>query len=235
MRLIQKGKAPRSLVEYGKSVHATYDGLPTETKVDLRVALIRDQRGLCCYCMGRIHDDESKHDKGIAQQSQAQVRIEHWKSQSDNDQLQLEWGNLFAACHGNEGKEPDDQHCDVRKGKREITISPLISKHVASLTYGSAGHIQSSDPILQRDIEEALNLNHVSLQRNRKDAISGMVEGLIRRERKRTSNAPGALPEPLLRAELSKCCEFDSRGRLPPFAGALAYWLEKRLGLKHSA
>jgi len=235
MRLIHKGKEPRALVEYGKTEQATYEGLPTATKVDLRAALIRDQGGLCCYCMGRIHHDEAREAKGLDQQSEGQVRIEHWKPQSEYPDLQLAWTNLFAACHGNEGKDPKDQHCDVRKGKQEMTVSPLLPKHIASLTYGTAGQIQSNDQTLQKDLDDVLNLNHVTLQRNRKEAILGMLESLLQAERKRTGKPAGTLPVPVLRAKLSRCNEFDAQGRLPPFAGALAYKLEKRLGISRTA
>lgn len=229
MRLIQKGKAPRSLVEYGKSEHASYDGLPADAKVELRAALIRDQGGLCCYCMARIHDDQTKTEKGLEQQAEYQVRIEHWKPQSGPNTLQLAWSNLFAACHGNEGKDPKDQHCDVRKGNQEMTLSPLLPQHISSLTYGATGQIKSTDSLLQQNMNDVLNLNHVILQRNRKEAVQGMIESLLRLERKRTGKPPGELPKPLLRAELARCNEFDKDGRLPPFAGALAYRLEKRL------
>lgn len=234
MRLIRKGNEPRSLLEYSKSEHATYEGLPVETKVELRAALIRDQGGLCCYCMARIHDDQTKAAKGLEQQSEYQVRIEHWKPQSGPNALQLAWSNLFAACHGNEGKDPKDQHCDVRKGSQEMALCPLLSQHISSLTYGAAGQIQSTDSLLQQNMNDVLNLNHVTLQRNRKEAVLGMIESLHRISRKKSGNA-GQFPDSLLRAELTRCNEFDTQGRLPPFAWALAYWLEKRLGLKQSA
>jgi uncharacterized protein (TIGR02646 family) len=235
VRLIQKGKEPRRLLEYSKLEHATYEGMPTEAKIELRSALIRDQGGLCCYCMCRIHEDEVKERKQLEQHKESQVRIEHWKSQSEHADLQLSWPNLFAACHGNEGKDRADQHCDVRKGKLQMTLNPTVQKHIASLRYDTTGQLQSNDPILQKDLDEVLNLNHVSLRRNRKEAVQAMIDSLHRLEKKKTGGTPRPFPDMLLRSKLSRCNEFDSTGRLPPFAGALAYWLEKRLGLKQSA
>jgi uncharacterized protein (TIGR02646 family) len=242
MRLIRKSKEPKELLEYRLLPGATFDGLPSMVKSAIRKALVRDQGGLCCYCMRRIHDDDDKERKQLEQQQVSQVRIEHWKPQSKHAALQLAWLNLFAACNGNEGSSPNDQTCDVRKGDCDMTLDPLLPKHIASLHYcesaSNAEHPQhkqkgleigSTNPDIQQDLEHVLNLNHATLRRNRKEAMRAMIDGLIRVTRK-TLGAPGQFPNALLRSELSRCTEFDSKGRLPPFAGALAYWLEKRLG-----
>lgn len=240
MRLIRKDKEPRSLVEYRKLENATYDGLPTDTKIELRTALIGEQGGLCCYCMRRIRDDEEKERKQQKNEKESQVRIEHWKpqsrydGQSNHEDLTLAWTNLFAACNGNEGNAHSEQHCDVRKHNEEITLNPTNPRHIASLSYGTSGQLQSEDAALHRDLEDVLNLNHVTLQRNRKDAVQGMLESLHRLAQKRTASKIGTFSDALLRAELARCSEFDAQNRLPPFAGALAYWLEKRLGTKSS-
>jgi uncharacterized protein (TIGR02646 family) len=234
MRLIRKDKEPRSLVEYRKIEGATYDGLPSDTKIELRTALIGEQGGLCCYCMRRIRDDEEKERKQQENEKDNQVRIEHWKPQSRHRDLALSWTNLFAACNGNEGKDHSDQHCDVRKHDDEITLNPTNPRHIASLSYGTSGQLQSEDATVQRDLDQSLNLNHVTLQRNRKDAVRGMIESLHRLAQKRTASKIGAFSDALLRAELARCSDFDAQNRLPPFAGALAYWLEKRLGTKSS-
>jgi len=217
MRLIRKGSEPKALLAYRLLPSASYEGLPSETKVDVRGALLRDQGAICCYCMQRI--------------AASDVRIEHFRSQSNHADLALSWENLLAACHGSEGRSPDEQHCDVRKGDRDITLSPLVSRHVATLCYSASGEIRSSDEVLQRDIGEpgkgqdkgALNLNHPTLQRNRKEAVKALIDALHRKK-------SGEFPITLLRAQLARCTQPDARGQLPPFVGALVYWLEKRLG-----
>lgn len=246
MRLVRKSKEPKELLEYRLLPGATFDGLPSGVKSAVRKALVRDQGGLCCYCMRRIRDDDDKERKQLEQQQVSQVRIEHWKPQSKHAALQLAWLNLFAACNGNEGSSPNDQTCDVRKGDREMTLDPLLPKHIASLHYCESAsnpeplpqdrkslEIGSTNPDIQEDLEHVLNLNHAMLRRNRKEAIQAMVDGLVRVTRK-MQGIPGQFPDALLRSELSRCTEFDNNGRLPPFAGALAHWLKKRLGLDNA-
>jgi hypothetical protein len=57
-------------------------------KDGLRAALVRDQRGLCCYCMTRVEATGTR------------MKIEHWRCQSRNADLELAYSNLLAACLG---------------------------------------------------------------------------------------------------------------------------------------
>ena len=52
MRAITKGQEPRSLVEHRRNTHSNYSNYAD--KDGLRAVLVRDQRGLCCYCMKQI-------------------------------------------------------------------------------------------------------------------------------------------------------------------------------------
>ena len=52
MRAIAKGREPQSLAAHRRKPHSNYDNY--EDKDALRKALAGEQRGLCCYCMGRI-------------------------------------------------------------------------------------------------------------------------------------------------------------------------------------
>jgi len=49
------------------------------------------------------------------------MKIEHWHSQDRYEAEQLDYGNLLGACMGNEGKAHWDQHCDTRKGDRDLS------------------------------------------------------------------------------------------------------------------
>lgn len=214
MRLIQKGPEPNRFIEFrtGQSLNQSFQNLPADVKETLRKALVHDQAGLCCYCMSRIRNDSTS------------TRIEHWQSQSAHPELSLAWKNLLAACPGNEGVDPKKQHCDVRKGNTSISISPLISKHIDSLSYATSGEIRTSDNSLEDDINNTLNLNHPTLKGNRKSAVYMMVELLVRKHKGKE------FPIAALKAELSRCETPDSQGQLPPFVGALAFWIRKRLG-----
>lgn len=109
MKRIIKGKETLSLVEHRLKPFADYDNY--SEKDELRVSLLTEQGHICCYCMQRISD--------------SRMKIEHWKSQDDYPELQLDYNNLLGACQGGEGSPKHLQHCDTRKGNTEITINPL--------------------------------------------------------------------------------------------------------------
>ena len=57
-----------SLTAHRKTPHSNYDNYAD--KDVLRDALVTEQGGICCYCMGRIRNGPKT------------VKIEHWKSRS---------------------------------------------------------------------------------------------------------------------------------------------------------
>lgn len=171
MRTIVKGAEPASLRAYRAAPGATYDGQDfTEVKDDLRQALVRDQRGLCCYCTA-----------GIAPEA-ARMKVEHWKPQSRYPDLQLAWKNLLGACLGNPGSRPQSQSCDTFKGDREIKLDPHNPDHIATLRCRSNGRIYSTDEQLQADIEEGLNLNTERLVNERKQLLTRFINLLDKGE-----------------------------------------------------
>ena len=91
------------------AAHAYYDNYPE--KDTLRKALVSEQRGLCCYCMGRIRSDSMK--------------VEHWRCQSRFCGEQLDYRNLLGACQGGEGQPRSRQHCDTRKGDSDSSLESL--------------------------------------------------------------------------------------------------------------
>lgn len=110
MRQIIKKREPRSLTEHRASSHADYENYAD--KQGLREAIVRDQGGICCYCMQRIKPDERR------------MKIEHWAAQDTNPERQLDYRNLLGACLGGQGHPLAQQHCDTRKGSQALTIHP---------------------------------------------------------------------------------------------------------------
>jgi len=102
MRAITKGAEPASLTAHRQTQRCDYDNYAD--KATLRQALVTDQRGICCYCMGRIRNGS------------ATMKIEHWRCQSCYPDEQLNYRNLLGACLGGNGQPPHLQHCDTRKG-----------------------------------------------------------------------------------------------------------------------
>jgi uncharacterized protein (TIGR02646 family) len=92
MRPIIKGADPASLTAHRQTPRCDYDNYAD--KVTLRHALVTEQRGICCYCMGRIHNGPLT------------MKIEHWRSQSRFPGEQLSYRNLLGACLGGDGQPP---------------------------------------------------------------------------------------------------------------------------------
>jgi uncharacterized protein (TIGR02646 family) len=215
MRLIRKGAEPPLLLAYRKTQGARYGGLPAEAKVELRSALVRDQHGLCCFCMQRVEARVAPELK---------VKIAHRVPQAVDPARDLEWNNLFAACHGNEGAPHERQHCDTRQGKEELRVSPREPAHVASLSYTVRGEIRTSRDDLRKDLAKTLNLNDPALCNARREARESLLRAMAQRAGKREFSSPE------LRRALERASTPDVSGNLPPFAGALEWWLRRRLG-----
>ena len=112
MRHIAKGNEPPSLTTHRLSPHCDYNNYAA--KDDLRDALIREQRGLCCYCMGRIWNGTTT------------MKIEHWQCQAHHPAEQLNYRNLLGACLGGRGQPGHLQHCDTRRGIAISSGTPPI-------------------------------------------------------------------------------------------------------------
>lgn len=151
------------------------------------------------------------------------VKIAHWMPQQVDGARDLEWSNLLAACPGNEGAPYERQHCDTRQGNQVLRVFPCESTHIASLSYTGRGEIRTSRDDLRDDLEKKLNLNEEALCRGRREAVLRMADVFGRR-------GGGAFPEAALRRALERCSTPDASGNLPPFAGALEWWLRRRLG-----
>ena len=164
MRTINKRPEPRSLTTHRNSRHCDYDNF--QDMDALRRALLTEQRGLCCYCMGRIRNDPAK------------MKVEHWQCQSRYPTEQLNYRNLLAACWGGDGRPPRLQHCDTRKGDSDLKWNPADpSRHIEGrVWYELDGTIHSNDPDFDGQLNEVLNLNLPVLKRNRKALLDVVLE-----------------------------------------------------------
>ena len=221
MRQISKSEPPASFISYRLSPAACYDGMSTMTKEQLRDSLLLEQGYLCGYCISRI--------------SAETMRIEHWSPQSSNPARELDYGNLLAACPGNEGMPPKLQHCDVRKGDRELKYNPAEPSRQIELRirYLGDGTIRSDDQEFDDQLNDVLNLNYQErdgrlpnqpvpgrLVRNRKAVIDGVQELLGSRSGRRTRRQIQGIIERLTR---------PVDGKLPAYCAVTVYFLMKRL------
>lgn len=163
MRAIAKGAEPNSLLQHRLQQHCNYDNYAQ--KDDLRNALVAEQRGLCCYCMGRIRADG------------ASMRIEHWRCQAMFPDEQLAYANLLGACRGGDGESAVGHHCDVRKADQELLWNPANPEHAieARVRYLSDGRIESKDDVFNGQLDAVLNLNLARLRSNRKVVLDEVL------------------------------------------------------------
>lgn len=211
MRAIIKGREPLSLTSHRQTPHSDYANY--QAKDDLRRTLVTEQRGLCCYCMGRIRPEV------------ALMKIEHWRSQSRYPNDQLVYQNLLGACDGGEEQPFDLQHCDTRKGDRDLKWNPADSAHhiETRIRYELDGSIHSDEAYFDRQLNDVLNLNLSVLKNNRKGALNGVLDWW-KHEKVR-------LGGPVSRNRLDrKRAEYVAGGReLGPYCQVVLWWLERRL------
>lgn len=212
MRAITKGQAPKSLIEHRANTHSDYGNYAD--KDDLRAALVRDQRGLCCYCMTRIAP------------TGAAMKIEHWRCQSRNVDLELRYSNLLAACLGGHGQPEDKQHCDTRKSEQDLKFNPADPAHRIEqrIRFEMDGAIASSDDEFDTQLNDVLNLN-LPLLKNRRKVVLTAILNWWKSEKARLK---GPVPNEQLARECARRIS-DGADQLTPFDPVAVWWLDQRL------
>lgn len=214
MRAITKGREPASLTAHRQRPHSDYDNY--REKDELRLALVAEQRGLCCYCMGRIRADRSS------------MKIEHWRCQAHYRDRELDYRNLLASCHGRVGGPgggpPHLQHCDTTKGDHDLEFNPADPNHRIEtwIRYEPDGTIRSEGDF-DGQLNEVLNLNLPVLRNNRAGVLTAVLDWW-KGEKARSGG-------PVSRERLVR--ERDQRiggnGVLTPYCQVAVWWLNQKL------
>lgn len=209
MRAITKGPEPASLTQHRQTPHCDYDNYVG--KADLRHALLTEQRGLCCYCMDRVHDGP------------ATMKIEHWRGQAHYPAEQLNYRNLLGACLGGRGQPGHLQHCDTRKGDRDLQWNPAEPAHhiESRARYELDGSIHADDAVFNGQLNDVLNLNLPLLRNNRKGALSALLDWWSAEK-----------PVPRARIERAIHERTHGAGDLAPYCQIAVWWLQQRLARK---
>ncbi len=209
MRAITKGAEPPSLIVHRQMAHCNYENYAD--KDGLRHALVTEQRGLCCYCMSRIHDGPLS------------MKIEHWQCQERYRDQQLTYHNLLGACLGGTGQPPALQHCDTRKGNRDLHWNPADPAHDIDtrLRYELDGSIRAEDDAFDEELQKVLNLNLAWLKNNRKGVLDAVL-GWWEHERAR-----GPVTRARLQTERTR--HANGGGPLDPYCQVAVWWLDQRL------
>lgn len=211
MRAITKGAEPPTLTAHRQTQNSDYSNYAD--KGGLRRALVDEQRGLCCYCMGRIRDTRDS------------MKIEHWRSQSGFPEEQLNYRNLLGTCPGGDGQPPHRQHCDTRKGDRNLRWNPADPAHhiETRIRYEMDGSIRSDDVVFDAELDEILNLNMGFLRNNRRAVWVGIIEWW-NMEKARLQG-----PVPRARFQTERNRRMAENGQLETFCQVAVWWLNWRL------
>ncbi len=194
---VKKGSEPEELKKLrdecraeGLSPKESFARLKNPLKQQVIESLKRDQGQLCVYCMSRI-PRISKDDRewGIPRQT-----IEHFiplEPEDGKDVGQgLDYQNLFAVCHGNTKRHAkgvrrtnskDDLTCDKhRENKKFRKIDPCREETLRTIFYTLDGKIGASDPDVEFDLVNTLNLNCVSspIVSERKAELDALIEDI---------------------------------------------------------
>lgn len=207
MRAIAKGPEPPSLTEHRNASHSYYDNY--HDKDTLRNALVAEQRGLCCYCMGPIQPYANE------------MKVEYWRCQANCPKKQLDYGNLLGACMGGEGKPTKSQHCDTRKANADLCRNPADPTHAieATLQYGLDGTIESDDEAFNGQLNKILNLNIAVLRNHRRGVLDSLLDWW--------NEQPQPVPRRRIQGQRKKY-EVEN-GDLAPFCQVAVWWLDQKL------
>lgn len=213
MIYIQKSTPPKKFQEFKQKPQAHYDSMPADVKSALRQSLLEEQGYLCAYCMRRIHNNPQE------------VKIEHYEPR--NSQNELEYSNLLAVCKGNSnGNQFGHQHCDTKKGDKNLHINPQNIDHIRCISYRSDGTIYANDnDEFNNDLNLTLNLNdeHGYLKSSRKVALDRLKDKIHSEYKDKT--ACRSFIEKSLQFYLSK----DQNGKRQQYCGIIIDYLIKRL------
>ena len=210
MKAIKKRGEPRYLIEYHKQ--GSFD-LDSQHKSALGKALVTEQRGLCCYCMGKISAESGK------------MKIEHWRSRANFPEEQAVYRNLLAACLGGQGRPRRLQHCDTYKKDACLKWNPAdpIRDVENWILYELDGTILSSDEEFNDQLSCVLNLNVAELRNRRRGVIDGIL-AWWRHERNK------------IRGQVSRSTLVDMQNdltggvdTLDEYCQVAVWWLEQRI------
>jgi uncharacterized protein (TIGR02646 family) len=211
MRTIDKSGEPRSLTEHRLKPYSDYDNY--NDKDALRRALVKEQHGLCCYCMGRIRSEE------------ASMKIEHWQCQAQYPACQLNYRNMLGACMGGEGQPSNLQHCDTKKGDRDLLLNPADRGHhiETRLRYEPDGSIRSDNEAINDQLNNILNLNLPSLKNGRKAILDAFMDSLSHEKKK----IRGKVPRDWFESKRDRL--IGRTGDFEPYCQVAVWWLDRGL------
>ena len=155
-------RTPGQVVCYDNLSHVVMQGKRLQVRDELLKQLIEDQRGLCAYCMCRIHPEDAHIEHYIPR------HCDWYNGKPTLDELSLDYRNMLAVCK-------DKGTCDATRGNEKLTVDPRRETDVDQIRYErSSCTITSSNQAIENDCNTLLNLNDKYLARGRKLALAGL-------------------------------------------------------------
>lgn len=222
MRYIQKGTEPNVLTVYKAQGGTQYEGGNLD-KTEIQLQLLKEQKGLCAYCMARISFVPGHTPKMI---------IEHRCCRELHKELELKYSNMLGVCLGNSDNRKAEPRCDKSKdsNKHHYELKKLIptNQNVETLFHflpNGQMIAKNNDPEVQQDIE-ALNLNEYYSRINRENILQKLITGY--RKVRKTANP--ALVKNFLNKELNKWNALNNKGYLQPYCLVATKFIQSKLG-----
>ena len=219
MVYIKKQREPKELAQYRKMNGSSYAGLFGKDKLAVYEALIKEQYGLCAYCMCRIFYKDEMHRN---------IQIEHFTPQSDSDlgtAKSLDYKNMLGVCDGgtahnkrNEISGKDNLSCDVYKGDKILSLNPSKKDDFEKMKiyYSSNGRIHSRNPQFDEELNFVLNLNTPRLIAERKNVKQKVIQFIS--QHKKLSEAK--------KAEIIRSFKTPNSGLLMPYYDVAVQFME---------
>ena len=106
----------------------------------------------------------------------------------DGEEKALDFHNMLGVCTGYMSSPHEDQTCDTHRGNIKLEVDPRSQESVAQIAYRADGTIYSENVLINRDLNETLNLNceRAYLKANRKAAITALQKFCLRQRQNGT-------------------------------------------------
>jgi uncharacterized protein (TIGR02646 family) len=210
MKMIEKQLKPPERYKQWRSVQRRspdYSDIPQELKRLLKQSMIREQKGLCCYCCGRINF-ESSHIEHLYPRHLCKTL---------NRKKQTDYKNMCASCNGiiENLSDYEGEFCGHRKNNwynQEYFISPLDSECENHFKYTSRGAIHAKDDNKKaNEMIRNLALDAYALNEARAAALEAI----------------GYFNDDFDVEEAKKLLVEDLDGNLPSFSNIVEYFVKK--------
>ena len=204
-----------------KAIRRVFDtGFP---KNEVKEILLHEQRGICAYCMRRIHLDNHS-------------RVEHLVPLSKNKEKAIDYNNLLGVCDGGEKVTGDSGHvlcCDAHKKETEMELSPLNKVQMDKIAYDKDGKIYTEprDVDMERDINDVLLLNGIqkkdgTVRDTSTELLKGRRDTYIRDKKMMNAlNVKGKCTSSVIKKLMEELYNSDEREE---YVGVKLYYFRKK-------